>query len=92
MQGDGRDRHDRRLGVALQQIDQRVAFAALVEVAALAEPDQLAAASEANVFEIQNLAIGKTAPEIEGEDVAGVAFKLSDYRGKVVMLDFWGFW
>lgn len=52
----------------------------------------LAAASEANVFEIQNLAIGKTAPEIEGEDVAGVAFKLSDYRGKVVMLDFWGFW
>lgn len=52
----------------------------------------LAAAAEANVFEIQNLAIGKVAPEITGEDVAGVAFKLSDYRGKVVMLDFWGFW
>ena len=34
----------------------------------------------------------KTAPEIEGEDIEGVAFKLSDYRGKVVMLDFWGDW
>ena len=36
--------------------------------------------------------IGKVAPEIEGSDADGVAFKLSDYRGKVVMLDFWGDW
>ncbi|MBI5361980.1 MAG: hypothetical protein HZA53_02300 [Planctomycetes bacterium] len=46
----------------------------------------------ANLFEIENLAVGKQAPEIAGEDVAGVAFKLSDYRGMVVMLDCWGFW
>ena len=26
------------------------------------------------------------------EDLAGVEFKLSDYRGKVVFLDFWGHW
>ncbi len=32
------------------------------------------------------------APEITGEDVNGKEFKLSDYRGKVVVLDFWGFW
>ncbi len=32
------------------------------------------------------------APEIVGEDVDGVPFKLSDYRGKVVVLDFWGNW
>jgi hypothetical protein len=38
------------------------------------------------------LAIGKTAPEIEGEDLDGKKFKLSDYRGKVVVLDFWGNW
>lgn len=44
------------------------------------------------IFEIENLTIGKTAPEIAGEDVDGVEFKLSDYRGKVVMLDFWGDW
>ena len=31
----------------------------------------------------------KTAPEIAGTDQDGKEFKLSDYRGKVVMLDFW---
>ena len=36
--------------------------------------------------------IGNQAPEITGEDIDGVAFKLSDYRGKVVVLDFWGDW
>ncbi len=35
---------------------------------------------------------GTTAPEIEGVDLEGVHFKLSDYRGRVVLLDFWGFW
>lgn len=44
------------------------------------------------LFEIRNLAVGKPAPEIEGVDLDGVAFKLSDYRGKVVLLDFWGNW
>ncbi len=38
------------------------------------------------------VAVGKLAPEIEGEDLDGIPFKLSDYRGKVVMLDFWGDW
>ena len=36
--------------------------------------------------------VGKVAPEIEGPDIDGESFKLSDYRGKVVMLDFWGDW
>ncbi len=41
---------------------------------------------------ITQLKVGKLAPEIEGEDLDGAAFKLSDYRGKVVLLDFWGTW
>jgi hypothetical protein len=41
---------------------------------------------------IVNLKIGKVAPEIEAADLDGVNFKLSDYRGKVVLLDFWGYW
>jgi hypothetical protein len=45
------------------------------------------AASE--LFEIRHLAIGKQAPEMEGEDQDGRRFKLSDYRGKVVLIDFW---
>jgi hypothetical protein len=36
--------------------------------------------------------VGKPAPDIEGEDIDGKRFKLSDYRGKVVLLDFWGHW
>ena len=30
--------------------------------------------------------------EIAGEDLDGIRFKLSDYRGKVIVLDFWGDW
>jgi len=36
--------------------------------------------------------VGSLAPEISAADLDGVSFKLSDYRGKVVMLDFWGDW
>jgi hypothetical protein len=36
--------------------------------------------------------VGQAAPEIAGKDIDGVGFKLSDYRGKVVVLDFWGNW
>jgi hypothetical protein len=38
------------------------------------------------------LEVGNRAPDFEAKDIEGVAFKLSDYRGKVVVLDFWGFW
>lgn len=44
------------------------------------------------LFELDNLQVGMTAPEIVGLDSQGQAFKLSDYRGQVVVLDFWGFW
>jgi thiol-disulfide isomerase/thioredoxin len=36
--------------------------------------------------------VGYAAPEIDGVDLDGVDFKLSDYKGKVVMLDFWATW
>ena len=44
------------------------------------------------LLEITQLSVGNVAPEITAEDLEGVPFKLSDYRGKVVMLDFWGHW
>ena len=34
-------------------------------------------------------AVGAAAPDIEAADMDGKRFKLSDYRGKVVLLDFW---
>ena len=36
--------------------------------------------------------VGDTAPEIKGNNINGKAMKLSDYRGKVVLLDFFGDW
>jgi hypothetical protein len=51
-----------------------------------------AEAARAHLFQMTNLAIGKAAPEIEGEDGDSKKFKLSDYRGKVVLLSFWGDW
>ena len=36
--------------------------------------------------------VGSFAPEIEGDDFDGVRFRLSDYRGKVVVLSFWTSW
>lgn len=44
------------------------------------------------IFEAENLQIGMIAPEIQGLDQEGKDFRLSEYRGKVVVLDFWGFW
>jgi len=41
---------------------------------------------------LRTLRVGKEAPEIKAEDLDGKEFKLSDYRGKVVLLDFWGNW
>jgi thiol-disulfide isomerase/thioredoxin len=36
--------------------------------------------------------VGTTAKEIVGEDTDGKKFKLSHYRGRVVLLVFWGHW
>jgi thiol-disulfide isomerase/thioredoxin len=47
---------------------------------------QLAASSE------KKLALGSPAPEIVGKDLDGKNLKLSDYHGKVVMLEFWASW
>src|SRR5260370_11972161 len=51
--------------------------------------DTVADRAKAELFGLRNLSIGKEAPEIEGEDQDGKGLKLSDYRGKVVLLDFW---
>lgn len=55
----------------------------------LPDGETVAENAEAELFGLRRLSVGKVAPEIEGEDQDGVKFKLSDYRGKVVLLDFW---
>ena len=48
--------------------------------------------AEKELFAIRHLSMGGQAPGIEGTDLDGESFKLADYRGKVIVLDFWGNW
>jgi AhpC/TSA family len=41
------------------------------------------------LYDLRYLSVGKAAPEVKGTDQDGKHFKLSDYKGKVVLLDFW---
>jgi thiol-disulfide isomerase/thioredoxin len=59
---------------------------------ARAEKRKLAEVAESRLNEMHNLAVGKPAPEIDGLDFDDKPRKLSDYRGKVVVLVFWGSW
>lgn len=72
---------------ATEQADRLFAEAAKLS-AGTADSDRIGGP----FFEKERLQIGKEVPDIVGEDVDGVAFKLSEYRGKVVVLDYWGFW
>ena len=40
----------------------------------------------------ESFSLGMEAPDIEGLDLDGTAFALSDYRGKILFIDFWGDW
>ncbi len=49
---------------------------------------RLAERAAQSLFLLRDLAVGKPAPEVEGPDVDGKPLKLSDHRGKVVVLTF----
>jgi hypothetical protein len=51
--------------------------------------DTVAAKAKSELHGIRHLAVGQEAQEIEGQDQDGKKFKLSDYRGQVVLLYFW---
>lgn len=44
------------------------------------------------LFQMDHLQVGQTAPDFTTADVDGNAFKLSDFRGKVTVVTFFGFW
>ncbi|MCQ2196354.1 MAG: TlpA family protein disulfide reductase [Bacteroidaceae bacterium] len=58
----------------------------------------LASAQEADTLAanhpeyLPSLELGTQAPEIVARDTAGVEIRLSNYRGKYVILDFWATW
>lgn len=48
--------------------------------------------AKSQIYELKHLTVGGGAPEIEGKDLQGLPMKLSDNRGKVVLLVFWASW
>jgi thiol-disulfide isomerase/thioredoxin/predicted esterase len=50
------------------------------------------ALAQDHLKELRFRAAGKPAPEIDGLDLDGQPMKLSEYRGRVVLLNFWGSW
>src|SRR5262249_39544298 len=56
------------------------------------EQDKLKKGAEALLYEIRHLSVGKVVPEVEGWDREDQPMKLSEYRGKAVMLVVWATW
>ena len=78
-----------KLAQQLEQVYQRMADSfSDVDIG----DEKMGEIASRSLFRIRHLSIGRVAPEIESEDISGKKFKLSDYRGKVVVLSFWGHW
>jgi uncharacterized protein (TIGR03067 family) len=48
--------------------------------------------AQTEIAEIGSRGLGRPAPDLVGEDLAGKQMKLSDFRGKVVLVSFWATW
>jgi len=46
----------------------------------------------ARLFSMRYLSVGAEVPELEGLDLAGEPMRLTEYRGRVVLLTFWAHW
>jgi cytochrome oxidase Cu insertion factor (SCO1/SenC/PrrC family) len=69
-----------------------LAAAALLASPLLARGAPTTGPSESGDKPAVGMKVGQTAPEIKGTDVHGKAIKLSDFKGKIVVLDFFGDW
>lgn len=76
----------------LDSDEYKAARTALVAAAEKASDAEIKAKIQGAIDLREKLSSGSVAPDIAGVDLDGVAFKLSDYKGKVIFLDFWGDW
>ena len=48
--------------------------------------------AKGNLYELDYLTQGKVAPDFETRDIDGQPIRLSEFRGKIVVIDFWATW
>ena len=72
--------------------EYKMARAKMVKAGKMATKPMLQSVIQGKIDLREKLGEGSIAPDIIGVDMDGTAFKLSDYKGKVIMLDFWGDW
>ncbi len=63
-----------------------------VEIPMGRKSETIAKAAETQLFFLNNLTVGKKLPDSEVEGLDGKKVKISDYKGKVVVLDIWATW
>jgi AhpC/TSA family len=78
LRGEADDLLERVFGAAARNLDQFRPLLGDVRNAAARE-----------IYRFRHLRIGQPAPELVGEDIDGMPIRLSDFRGKVVVLSFW---
>lgn len=79
-----------RLGMTSRQ--QEVAKEAFAKLAEVTSNEELRELASGYLFELEHLQVGMPAPDFTTKTLDGESVSLSDYRGKVVLLDFWATW
>jgi hypothetical protein len=85
-------RGDEDLDDKTRETDKQRAAQLFRELARQYPDTEPAKEAEGYVFEMKRLQVGMVAPDIVGKDADGKQVRLSQFRGQVVVLTFWGFW
>ncbi|MDG1873166.1 MAG: hypothetical protein P8J27_04595 [Mariniblastus sp.] len=72
--------------------DFRQAKEEILKVLEGVEMKDLASSVKTRIKMRENFSLGMSPPDIVGLDLDGAKFSLSDYKGKVLFIDFWGDW
>ena len=81
-----------KTGIEARRLELVTSARSLFAVAAKQEVGVYTELASRFLTEIDTAQIGMTAIATEGQDAIGKTLRLSDHEGKVVLIDFWGFW